>query len=95
MHLVINATELGRQRGGNESYITGVIDGLAALKASNQITLLTCDWGQPLHLPSGFQQVSLGPYRRLPFFLWQQRNGAESAVSCANKGNRSPDLKSA
>lgn len=72
MHLVINATELGRQRGGNESYITGVIDGLTALKPSTQITLLTCDWGQPLYLPPGLRQVSLGPYRRLPFFLWQQ-----------------------
>ena len=72
MHLVINATELGRQRGGNESYITGVVDGLAALKPSIKITLLTCDWGRPLDLPSAFQQVNLGPYRRLPFFFWQQ-----------------------
>jgi len=72
MHLVINATEVGRQRGGNESYITGLVEGLAALSASVQVSLLTCDWGRPLNLPSDFQQVSLGPYRRLPFFLWQQ-----------------------
>lgn len=72
MHLVINATELGRQRGGNESYIAGVIKGLAALKPPIQITLLTCDWGQPLNFPPIFEQVNLGRYRRLPFLLWQQ-----------------------
>lgn len=72
MHLVINATELGRQRGGNESHIIGVIEGLAALNPSIQITLLTCDWGESLNLPPIFHQVSVGPYRRLPFFLWQQ-----------------------
>ena len=72
MHLVINATEVGRQRGGNESYIAGLIEGLAALAPSIQISLLTCDWGKPVDLPPIFQQVKLGPYRRLPFFLWQQ-----------------------
>jgi glycosyltransferase involved in cell wall biosynthesis len=72
MHLVINATEIGRQRGGNETYIAGLVEGLAALDSPVQVTLLTCDWGKPLNLPSPFQQVSLGPYRRLAFFLWQQ-----------------------
>jgi glycosyltransferase involved in cell wall biosynthesis len=72
MHLVINATEVGRQRGGNETYITGLIEGLAALDSPVRVTLLTCDWGRPLNLPPAFQQVSLGPYRRLNFFLWQQ-----------------------
>lgn len=72
MHLVINATELGRQRGGNESYIRGVIDGLAELNPATDITLLTCDWGKPLHLPASFKQVNLGTYRRVPFLLWQQ-----------------------
>ncbi len=72
MHLVINATELGRQRGGNESYIAGVLAGLAALRSPLEITLLTCDWGKALNLPYPFRQVNLGPYRRLPFLLWQQ-----------------------
>ena len=72
MHLVINATEVGRQRGGNESYITGIVDGLAALDPAIEISLLTCDWGRPLKLPPQFRQFSLGPYRRLPFLLWQQ-----------------------
>ncbi|MBN1872993.1 MAG: glycosyltransferase family 4 protein [Anaerolineae bacterium] len=72
MHLVINATEVGRGRGGNEQYIMGLIEGLAQLKPDIQVSLLTCDWGVPLNLPSIFPQVCLGPYRRLPFFLWQQ-----------------------
>ena len=72
MHLVINATEVGRQRGGNESYVTGLVEGCAALSYPVQVSALTCDWGRPLNLPPAFQQVNLGPYRRLPFFLWQQ-----------------------
>jgi len=72
MHLVINATEVGRRRGGNEAYITGLVEGLAALHPPIRVSLLTCDWGRPLDLPPAFQQVNLGPYRRLHFFLWQQ-----------------------
>jgi glycosyltransferase involved in cell wall biosynthesis len=72
MHVAINASEIGRRRGGNESYLAGLIGGLAALDSPVQVTLLTCDWGRPSSLPSAFRQVNLGPYRRLPFFLWQQ-----------------------
>lgn len=72
MRMVINATEIGRQRGGNESYLTGLIEGLAALSPLMRVSLLTCDWGRPLNLVSAFPQVNLGPYRRLSFFLWQQ-----------------------
>lgn len=72
MHLAINASEIGRQRGGNESYIAGLLSGLLELNSRPQISLLTCDWGKPLDLPISLQQVNLGAYRRLPFFLWQQ-----------------------
>lgn len=72
MHLVINATELGRQRGGNESYIAGLLEGLTALNPSVQTSLFTCDWDIPLNLPREFQQVNLGRYHRFSFFLWQQ-----------------------
>jgi glycosyltransferase involved in cell wall biosynthesis len=72
MHLVINATEVGRQRGGNESFITGLVEGLAGLDLSSQVSLLTCKWTTPTRLPDKFEQVNLGVYRRLPFFLWQQ-----------------------
>ncbi len=72
MHLVINATEVGRRRGGNESFITGLIEGLADLDPSPRVSLLTCRWDTPALLPPMFRQVNLGAYRRLPFFLWQQ-----------------------
>lgn len=72
MHLAINASELGRGRGGNESYISGLVEGLSALASPPEVSLLTCDWGIDLDLPSSFRQVCLGPYRRLPFFIWQQ-----------------------
>jgi glycosyltransferase involved in cell wall biosynthesis len=70
-HLVINATELGRQRGGNESYIAGLLAGLVELQPSAQISLLTCRWDKPAPLLP-FRQMNLGVYRRLPFLLWQQ-----------------------
>jgi glycosyltransferase involved in cell wall biosynthesis len=72
MHLVINASELGRQRGGNESYIAGLVEGLAQLNSSTQISLLTCRWKSPTCFPVTFRNMNLGVYRRLPFFLWQQ-----------------------
>lgn len=72
MHLVINATEVGRRRGGNESFITGLLEGLADLDHSARISLLTCQWDTPADFPRAFRQLSLGIYRRLPFFLWQQ-----------------------
>lgn len=71
-HLAINATELGRQRGGNESYISGLLAGLVELKPSTQISLLTSRWDKPLALYPTIRQLNLGAYRRLPFFLWQQ-----------------------
>ncbi|MCL4304272.1 MAG: glycosyltransferase family 4 protein [Anaerolineae bacterium] len=72
MHLAINASELGRQRGGNESYIAGLLDGLAQLNPPTRITLLTCRWDPPASIPPVFHQTNVGLYRRLPFFLWQQ-----------------------
>jgi glycosyltransferase involved in cell wall biosynthesis len=72
MHLVINATEVGRRRGGNESFITGLLEGLADLDHSACISLLTCHWDTPTNFPHDFRQLNLGAYRRLPFFLWQQ-----------------------
>ena len=71
-HVVINASEMGRRRGGNEAYLAGLIEGLTELDPSTRVSLLTCEWGEPLDLPSVFNQVSVGHYQRLPFFLWQQ-----------------------
>jgi alpha-1,3-rhamnosyl/mannosyltransferase len=72
MHLAINASEIGRQRGGNESYLAGLMSWLSELDQPPQVSLLTCDWGRPLEIPASLREVKLGRYRRLPFFLWQQ-----------------------
>jgi glycosyltransferase involved in cell wall biosynthesis len=72
MHLVINAAEIGRRRGGNETFITGLIQGLAGLDPLPRVSLLTCRWDSLPDFPPGFPAVNLGKYRRLPFFLWQQ-----------------------
>jgi glycosyltransferase involved in cell wall biosynthesis len=73
MKLVINATEMGRRRGGNESYIAGLIEGLTHLQPLPlQVNLLTCRWDTAPELPPAFQQMNLGVYHRLPFLLWQQ-----------------------
>lgn len=72
MHLVINATELGRQRGGNETYIAGLLVGLTDLNPAVQLSLLTCQWPVAAPLPPLFRQMNLGVYQRFPFLLWQQ-----------------------
>ncbi len=72
MHLVINASEIGRRRGGNESYLLGLIWGLAALPRQPHVSLLTCRWDSMPPVPPSFTRVNLGTYRRLNFFLWQQ-----------------------
>jgi glycosyltransferase involved in cell wall biosynthesis len=71
-HVVINASELGRRRGGNETYLAGLIEGLTELQPSERVSLLTCESVEAFDVPSALDQVSVGPYRRLPFFLWQQ-----------------------
>lgn len=75
MHLVINASEIGRQRGGNESFSAGLIEGCEQLNPPEQISLLTCQW-QGNHsnilFSDRFKSLNVGTYRQLPFFLWQQ-----------------------
>jgi glycosyltransferase involved in cell wall biosynthesis len=75
MHLAVNATEIGRRRGGNEAYLAGLLEGLAELGASPKATLLLTDAGAvqlPAFLSSRFGQESVGDYRRIYFHLWQQ-----------------------
>jgi glycosyltransferase involved in cell wall biosynthesis len=78
MHLAINASDLGRQRGGNESYLLGLLEGLsvAATESGVRASVLVAAEGarrvaaEPRF--GGFHVVDAGPYRRLPFLLWQQ-----------------------
>jgi glycosyltransferase involved in cell wall biosynthesis len=78
MHLAINASDLGRQRGGNESYLLGLLEGLAEIggEAATRISLLVTADGSRLvgadPRVRAFDMVDVGPYRRLPFLLWQQ-----------------------
>lgn len=71
-HVVVNATEVGRGRGGNETYIAGLIEGLSALSSRPEASLLTCEWKAAPTFPPDFRQLNLGPYHPLPFLLWQQ-----------------------
>ena len=74
MHLLINGSDLGRQRGGNESYLEGLLAGLAAADA--RVTVITAGQGaqqvQRAPWSHHFDVVDVGAYRRLPFLLWQQ-----------------------
>ena len=78
MRLTINATDVGRQRGGNESFLLGLLDGLCSLPEPREecVTLVACSDGIPLlaaqSLPERFQIVDTGPYRRWSSYLWQQ-----------------------
>jgi glycosyltransferase involved in cell wall biosynthesis len=72
MHLVVNASDVGRQRGGNESYLVGLMAGLAALDPRPRVSLLVCNGGRSPSYPPAFGRLDVGPYRRFPFFLWQQ-----------------------
>jgi hypothetical protein len=74
MHLVINATEIGRRRGGNESYLLGLLEGMEELSSTPQTTLILTPTGKAKlrDLSSRFGIADVGAYRRLPFFLWQQ-----------------------
>jgi glycosyltransferase involved in cell wall biosynthesis len=77
MHLAINATELGRQRGGNESYLWGLLDGLRPLPDTEaHCTLIVSrESMRPLATWPGserFNIVETGPWQRWPSYLWQQ-----------------------
>jgi glycosyltransferase involved in cell wall biosynthesis len=77
MHLALNATDIGRQRGGNESYLLGLIDGLRSLpENSNWFSVLACREGLPIlsqqAWPAHFQIIDMGPWHRWSSYLWQQ-----------------------
>jgi hypothetical protein len=77
-HLALNASDLSRQRGGNETYLLGLLEGLAEVApgAGTRLSLITSRDGA--HLVGteprfdGLDLYNAGAYRRLPFLLWQQ-----------------------
>lgn len=74
MHLVINGTDLGRQRGGNESFLLGFLQGIQDVALPLQVTLLVTLEGAQVAKPfeRNFQIIDIGVYHRLSFYLWQQ-----------------------
>ncbi|MEJ2209749.1 MAG: glycosyltransferase family 1 protein [Anaerolineae bacterium] len=78
MHMALNASDVGRLRGGNESYLWGLLDGLSqvAEAAGIRVSLVTSAQGagrvrgEPRF--DAFRVYDTGVYRRLPFLLWQQ-----------------------
>jgi glycosyltransferase involved in cell wall biosynthesis len=78
VHLAINASDLGRQRGGNESYLVGLLAGLSTIGGESGVQaslLVTADGSRLVAADRRFQAfdvVDVGPFRRLPFLLWQQ-----------------------
>jgi glycosyltransferase involved in cell wall biosynthesis len=75
MHLVINATDIGRRRGGNESYLLGLLQGLEEVAAPPKVSLLLTSTGAKTLqgvISNRFAGVQIGDYRRLYFFLFQQ-----------------------
>lgn len=84
MHLALNATDIGRQRGGNESYLLGLIDGLRSLPANDdRFSLIACYAGMndlsAVALTDRFRVIDTGPYRRWPSYLWQQTQAVRRA----------------
>jgi glycosyltransferase involved in cell wall biosynthesis len=84
MHLAINVTDIGRQRGGNESYLLGLIDGLQSLPVEGDcFSLIACREGLPdlagVAPPDRFRVIDTGPYRRWPSYLWQQTRAIRRA----------------
>jgi glycosyltransferase involved in cell wall biosynthesis len=74
MHLVINGTEIARQRGGNESFLLGLLQGIQEAAIPLQVTVLVTSDGAKVLKPFAAlsQIIDIGSYHRLPFYLWQQ-----------------------
>jgi len=74
MHLAINASEIGRQRGGNETHLLGLLEGLSGRADAPQVSLVTAATGaaMPWGANCPWPEINVGPYRRLPFHFWQQ-----------------------
>ncbi len=72
LEFALNGVDLGRGRGGNESYLQGLI---AALADEPSVKALHVFVGQHFTCPQPQAKthfIQTGPYRRLPYLLWQQ-----------------------
>jgi glycosyltransferase involved in cell wall biosynthesis len=75
MHLVLNATDIGRRRGGNESYLLGLLQGLDEVASPPEVSLLLTSRGAKALqsvISNRFACIQIGDYHRLYFYLLQQ-----------------------
>jgi glycosyltransferase involved in cell wall biosynthesis len=78
MHVAINASDLGRRRGGNESYLLGLLAGLATVAGGTSVRISPIVAGKGAGLLRddprlhGLDVIDVGGYHRLPFLFWQQ-----------------------
>ncbi len=71
LKLAINGIDLGRGRGGNESYLVGLIGGLAQEPRVKCTHVLVGEHFKP-EPGTSTDYVQTGRYRRVPYLLWQQ-----------------------
>lgn len=74
MHLAINGSDLGRQRGGNESFILGLLQGFGAAGLPVRLSVITSPPGRQALADISYkgEVIDAGPYRRIAYHLWQQ-----------------------
>jgi len=73
-HLAINGSDLGRQRGGNESFILGLLQGIAQAGLPVRVTTLVSEAGAQVLRSIEYhgEVANYGSYHRIPYQLWQQ-----------------------
>jgi glycosyltransferase involved in cell wall biosynthesis len=72
LDLAINGIDLGRRRGGNESYLQGLLSGLAKHPQIHSLSVLVGAHFAAANQPASVCYILTGRYRRIPYLLWQQ-----------------------
>ena len=72
LELAINGIDLGRGRGGNESYLQGLIAGLDQSGAVSGVQVLVGNHAGNLHAGPRTRYIQTGPYHRITYLLRTQ-----------------------
>jgi len=72
LDLAINGIDLGRRRGGNESYLQGLLSGLVEHPQVRRLNVLVGAHFKAVNQSSRPCYIQTGTYRRIPYLLWQQ-----------------------
>jgi alpha-1,3-rhamnosyl/mannosyltransferase len=70
--LAINGIDLGRGRGGNESYMQGLIQGLKAVDAVQNLYILVGSHFRSKPASDKVHYIQTGTYNRVAYLLWMQ-----------------------